>query len=83
MAGASGTFQFDLGIFDEAHKTAGREGKPNQYLLYQKNIKIRRHFMTATERYYNGERYYWGMNDESYGKTYHELKFSKAIRDGC
>ena len=41
LAGASGTFQFDLGIFDEAHKTAGAEGKPNQYLLYQKNIKIK------------------------------------------
>ena len=42
---------FDIGIFDEAHKTCGSINKRNAHLLFEKNISIaRRLFMTATER---------------------------------
>jgi superfamily II DNA or RNA helicase len=45
---------FDLGIFDEAHKTAGREGRNYGYALEDKNIAIRKRlFVTATPRHYN------------------------------
>lgn len=45
---------FDLGIFDEAHKTAGREGRNYGYALEDKNITIRKRlFVTATPRHYN------------------------------
>ena len=76
---------FDVAIFDEAHKTAGYQGKMNQHLLYQRNIKIeKRIFMTATERFYSGGAdEVVGMNDERiYGKRYHYLSFAKAIEGG-
>ncbi len=45
---------FDLGVFDEAHKTAGREGRNYGYALDDSNIPIgRRLFVTATPRHYN------------------------------
>ena len=49
-------FKFDLGIFDEAHRTAGREGAPFAYLLDDKNVQVsKRVFMTATPRIYKGK----------------------------
>ena len=46
--------QFDIGIFDEAHKTAGREGRNYAFALEDSNIAIRKRlFMTATPRHYN------------------------------
>jgi superfamily II DNA or RNA helicase len=46
--------QFDIGIFDEAHKTAGREGRNFAFALEDSNIAIRKRlFMTATPRHYN------------------------------
>src|SRR6266481_1944674 len=40
---------FDIGIFDEAHKTAGREGRNFAFALEDSNIAIRKRlFMTAT-----------------------------------
>ena len=48
--------KFDLGIFDEAHRTAGREGAPFAYLLSDDNITVRdRVFMTATPRIFKGK----------------------------
>ena len=48
--------RFDLGIFDEAHRTAGREGAPFAYLLSDDNVKVRdRVFMTATPRIFKGK----------------------------
>ena len=48
--------KFDLGIFDEAHRTAGREGAPFAYLLSDDNVKVRdRVFMTATPRIFKGK----------------------------
>ncbi|MEO7297785.1 MAG: Helicase associated domain protein, partial [Verrucomicrobiota bacterium] len=45
---------FDLGIFDEAHKTAGREGRNFAFALEDKNLAIRKRlFVTATPRHYN------------------------------
>ena len=44
---------FDLGVFDEAHKTVGAKQKLFSHLLFEENIKIScRIFMTATERFY-------------------------------
>ena len=46
-------FKFDLGIFDEAHKTAGR-GSNFTFALEDKNLPIRKRlFLTATPRHYN------------------------------
>ena len=45
---------FDLGIFDEAHKTAGREGRNSSWALEDKNLPIKKRlFLTATPRKYN------------------------------
>ncbi len=42
---------FDLGIFDEAHKTVGEKGKAWSSLLFEEKLHIsKRLFMTATER---------------------------------
>ncbi len=47
-------FAFDLGIFDEAHKTAGREGAKFGFALNGDNLHIgKRLFLTATPRHYN------------------------------
>lgn len=85
LAEAAGRFEFDVGIFDEAHKTAGYEGKAYQHLLAQRNVRIRRRvFMTATERYYEGARdEIVGMNDARiYGERYHYMPFGEAIERG-
>ncbi|MDF1853534.1 MAG: DEAD/DEAH box helicase family protein [Verrucomicrobiales bacterium] len=85
FADAAGRFQFDVALYDEAHKTAGYEGKRNQYLLHQKNLNVQhRVFMTATERYYEGESdEVVGMNDvRLYGERYHYMPFGAAIDEG-
>jgi superfamily II DNA or RNA helicase len=85
LADAVGRFVFDVAIFDEAHKTAGFEGKRNQHLLHEKNLSVRhRVFMTATERYYEGDSdEVVGMNDERlYGERYHYMPFADAINEG-
>jgi predicted helicase len=47
--------KFDLGIHDEAHRTAGREGAPFAHLLSDGNVRVqKRVFMTATPRIYKG-----------------------------
>lgn len=47
-------FVFDLGIFDEAHKTAGREGTNFAYALRDQNVSIKKRvFLTATPRHYD------------------------------
>ena len=84
--------QFDLGIFDEAHKTAGRDGRNHGYALKDANIKIqKRLFMTATPRHYNphspneeGEaKVVFSMDDPKvYGKQAYTLTFSEAASRG-
>ena len=81
---------FDLGIFDEAHKTAGREGRNYGYALEDKNLAIRKRlFVTATPRHYNP----WKRNKEGeaivafsmdepmvYGPQSYVLSFGEAAR---
>lgn len=63
---------FDLGIFDEAHKTTGPEGGMFAFALADANLPIRqRAFFTATPRHYSRSRDREGdfkvisMDDES------------------
>ncbi len=79
---------FDLGIFDEAHKTAGREGRNFAFALDDANLPIKRRlFLTATPRHYNvlqkdkeGEsRLVYSMDDEgTYGPRVYQLPFVEA-----
>ena len=74
---------FDLGIFDEAHKTVGSSKKLFSHLLFEKNISIeKRIFMTATERFYGGQKSedIISMDDEDiYGDTFSMMSFKEAI----
>ncbi len=73
---------FDLGIFDEAHKTVGLKDKLFSRLLYEKNIKIqRRVFMTATERQYRGDSDNVDSMDDInvYGDTFDKMTFKEAL----
>ena len=83
---------FDLGIFDEAHKTAGREGRSYAFALEDSNLPIRkRMFVTATPRHYNphkrdqeGEaQLVFSMdNPQVYGCQAFCLTFGEAARRG-
>jgi len=83
---------FDLGIFDEAHKTAGREGRNYGYALDDSNIRIgKRFFVTATPRHYNPSKQTkegeatiaFSMDDPKvYGEQCFTLSFSKAANLG-
>ena len=84
-------FKFDLGIFDEAHRTAGM--KLSELFIYGVNDEYipinKRLFMTATERVVsprikkfaeNTEYDVFSMDDEHiYGKTFTYLNFGEAI----
>ena len=75
-------FTFDLGIFDEAHKTVGSNKKLFSHLLFEKSISIRKRvFMTATERFYAGSKDdIISMDDEDiYGDTFTQMSFKEAI----
>jgi superfamily II DNA or RNA helicase len=78
-------FKFDVGIFDEAHKTVGSNKKLFSHLLFEENISIeRRIFMTATERFYAGSKDdIISMDDEDiYGETFTQMSFKEAIEIG-
>lgn len=73
---------FDVGIFDEAHRTVGQKGSLFSHLIFDKNIKIRRRvFMTATERRYQGSsETILSMDDvEAYGETFDMMTFKEAL----
>ena len=73
---------FDVGIFDEAHKTVGNAKKPFAQLLYDDNIKIKKRlFMTATERVFKGDSdQIVSMDDENiYGKVVDQFSFKSAL----
>ena len=84
--------RFDLGIFDEAHKTAGRIGKTFGFALEEENIRIdKRLFMTATPRHYSvtqrdkegDAKLLFSMDvPEVYGPVVHTLSFAEAARQG-
>jgi superfamily II DNA or RNA helicase len=85
-------FAFDLAIFDEAHKTAGREGVHFGFALNDKNLAIRKRlFLTATPRHYDvrkrdregDARLVYSMDaPEVYGPVAHKLTFAEAARRG-
>lgn len=81
---------FDLAIFDEAHKTAGREGRNYAFALDDANLLIRKRlFFTATPRHYNPQQkdsegeaqLVFSMDKpEVYGPQAYRLTFSEAAR---
>lgn len=87
-------YKFDLGIYDEAHRTAGASTSGLfQKALLDSNISInKRLFMTATERlatprlkarFEQQNRVVFSMDDEDkYGKVFYRLPFGKAIEEG-
>lgn len=84
-------FKFDLGLFDEAHKTAGRQGTNFSFALSDNNIAIeKRVFMTATPRHYNvakrdkegDAKLVYSMDTEDYGVRGYTLPFSVAADKG-
>jgi predicted helicase len=87
--GMPNNFTFDLAIFDEAHKTAGRENSRFAFALADKNLRIKnRIFMTATPRHYDVRRkdkegdskVVYSMDvPEVYGETIYTLSFREAI----
>ena len=89
-AAVAGLPPFDFGVFDEAHKTAGRDGARFALALKDENLPIaRRLFMTATPRHYDvakkdkfGEsKIVFSMDvPEVYGPVVHRLSFSAAAK---
>ena len=83
---------FDLAIFDEAHKTAGREGANFGFALEDRNLQIaKRVFLTATPRHYDvrkknkeGDKALVYSMDQpaTYGPLVHTLSFAKAAKRG-
>jgi superfamily II DNA or RNA helicase len=77
---------FDLGIFDEAHRTAGRQGGAFAHLLSDDNVRInKRIFMTATPRIYGGKDRddVVSMDDASvYGTEAFQMTFLAAMEQG-
>ena len=78
---------FDLGIFDEAHKTTGRESTRYGFALKDKNLPIKKRlFLTATPRHYDirkrdqeGDFAVASMDNEAvYGRVAHRLTFAQA-----
>lgn len=75
-------FIFDLGIFDEAHKTTGDKSRRFSLLLQDQNIHIKNKiFMTATERQFKGnsDNLISMDDDEIYGNIIDQLSFRKAL----
>lgn len=84
-------FTFDIGVFDEAHKTTGVAEGRFALALKDENISIsKRLFFTATPKHYDiskrnkdGEFKFVSMDDESiYGSRAHTLSFSRAAEKG-
>lgn len=81
-------FRFDLGVFDEAHRTAGKDGMFTGPLQDQHTPIAKRVFMTATPKHISlrkrnadgeGETVY-SMDDETvYGKVAYRLPIREAI----
>jgi superfamily II DNA or RNA helicase len=84
---------FDLVIADEAHRCAGPSSSAFAIVLDAAKIKAKKRLlMTATPRYFTGrvlkaaeemDFEYASMDDEAkFGRTFHRLGFSEAIRRG-
>lgn len=75
-------WEFDLGIFDEAHKTVGQVDRLFSYAMNDENIKItNRVFMTATRKNAHHKTLsVYSMSDaQDYGNTAYDLSFRRAI----
>jgi predicted helicase len=81
----------DVAVFDEAHKTATRQGELFAHSLRDENIRIRKRlFLTATARRYDirhrdreGDFRIVSMDDEVvYGPRAYTLTFGSAAREG-
>jgi superfamily II DNA or RNA helicase len=89
-AGMDKSSPFDLGILDEAHKTAGKEGANFSFALKNENLPLsKRLFMTATPRHYDvrhkdkegDSRLVYSMDvPEVYGPIVHKLAFAEAAQ---
>jgi predicted helicase len=87
-----GITTFDLCLFDEAHKTAGREGVKCGFALEDRNLSIKKRvFLTATPRHYDvrkkdkeGDKGLVYSMDQpaTYGPSVHTLSFAKAAERG-
>ena len=86
-----GEFEFDIAVFDEAHKTTGSATGRFAFGLKDENIKIKKRlFLTATPKHYDiskrdkdGEFKFVSMDDEAvYGKRAHTLTFGDAAKKG-
>ena len=83
---------FDLAVFDEAHKTAGHEGRNFAFALEDINLPIRKRlFLTATPRHYNPHQQdregdaqlVFSMDrPDVYGPQAYCLTFAEAARRG-
>ena len=79
--------KFDFGVFDEAHKTAGRGDKSFGFALYDENVTItKRLFLTATPRVVRfpvdkeDTEEVVSMDDpQVYGPKFFSLSFRKAV----
>ncbi len=90
VEGTKGLPPFDLGIFDEAHKTAGKNGVRSALALDDANVAIKKRlFMTATPRHYNiskrdkegDAKLVFSMDmPETYGPVAFLLPFTEAVR---
>jgi superfamily II DNA or RNA helicase len=89
--GVQGLAPFDVAIFDEAHKTTGRQGGLFAHSLKDENIRIcKRLFFTATPRHYDirhrdreGDFRIVSMDDEAvYGPRAYTLTFGSAAQQG-
>ena len=91
-AGMGKMERFDVGIFDEAHKTAGNVETQFSFALQDANLGItKRLFMTATPRHYdvrmrdkegNAKLIYSMDVPEVYGPVAYRLSFAQAVQDG-
>jgi predicted helicase len=86
---AANGYAFDMGIFDEAHRTVGISASRFAFALHEKKIKIRKRlFMTATPRQIRkamrGKDYnYVCMEDTAvYGNRVYKMTFNKAVEAG-
>ena len=79
--------EFDIAIFDEAHRTTGKLDKTFAFAHDDKNIKCKKRlYQTATPRVYTrgGEiKDVVDMSDENiFGPVFYQLTFSQAIKRG-
>ena len=87
LAEASKNIQFDMGFFDEAHKTVSQKGKQFTLMLTDEHMDIQhRLFLTATPKMYAGniedDNIISMDNKKIYGEKIFTYNTREAIRDG-